>query len=244
MQWQPHAVGAWPDDPEAPTEACRDCRKPFATVARHPDGRRCGRDRCPHCGRARQIPQELHDAYVRGYGLVEEAVRAAVRQGVSAETAERAAADAYDQAILRWVPELSSFRNFCGMHMANQIRHAAAAAARGPRFYQESPYEVVNAVAPTDGAYNRTKDQMSQVPADADDPLETMVAAEEITGLRKALKKLDKRQRRFANLRYGLGGRTPMSLQEIGDRFKLTRERARQIESEILTILKQELSDA
>jgi len=37
---------------------------------------------------------------------------------------------------------------------------------------------------------------------------------------------------------YGLDGRSPMSLEEIGDRFDLTRERVRQIKEKAIRRLK------
>lgn len=48
---------------------------------------------------------------------------------------------------------------------------------------------------------------------------------------------LDDRQRTVLELRYGLDGRRPRSLEEIGLVFNVTRERVRQIENQSLTKL-------
>ena len=52
--------------------------------------------------------------------------------------------------------------------------------------------------------------------------------------LREALGKLSYRERRVIELRYGLGGEHPRTLDEVGRTFNVTRERIRQIESHSL----------
>ena len=61
-------------------------------------------------------------------------------------------------------------------------------------------------------------------------------AAEILTeeALREALENLGYRERRVLELRYGLGGEHPRTLDEVGRTFNVTRERIRQIESESL----------
>jgi RNA polymerase primary sigma factor len=58
-------------------------------------------------------------------------------------------------------------------------------------------------------------------------------AAEIITkeALREALENLSYRERRVLELRYGLGGEHPRTLDEVGRTFNVTRERIRQIEN-------------
>jgi RNA polymerase primary sigma factor len=65
-------------------------------------------------------------------------------------------------------------------------------------------------------------------------------AAEIITNdaLREALENLSYRERRVLELRYGLGGEHPSTLDEVGRTFNLTRERIRQIERESLRKLR------
>jgi RNA polymerase primary sigma factor len=61
-------------------------------------------------------------------------------------------------------------------------------------------------------------------------------AAELLTkeALRDALENLSYRERRVLELRYGLGGEHPRTLDEVGRTFTVTRERIRQIESQSL----------
>jgi RNA polymerase primary sigma factor len=65
-------------------------------------------------------------------------------------------------------------------------------------------------------------------------------AAEIITNdaLREALENLSYRERRVLELRYGLGGEHPSTLDEVGQTFNVTRERIRQIERESLQKLR------
>ena len=55
--------------------------------------------------------------------------------------------------------------------------------------------------------------------------------------LRKALDELPERERSVLELRYGLTGGDPMSLEAIGRQLGLTRERVRQIEADALETL-------
>ena len=52
--------------------------------------------------------------------------------------------------------------------------------------------------------------------------------------LHRALDELPERERQILDLRYGLGGEDPKSLEEIGRRLGITRERVRQLESDAL----------
>ena len=70
-------------------------------------------------------------------------------------------------------------------------------------------------------------------------------AAEILTNeaLREALENLSYRERRVLELRYGLGDQHPRTLEEIARRFRVTRERIRQIENRSLRKL-EKLGDA
>lgn len=59
--------------------------------------------------------------------------------------------------------------------------------------------------------------------------------------LREAMSHLTTRERNILNLRYGLAGETALTLEQIGQRLSLTRERVRQLESEALKKLRDPL---
>jgi len=58
-------------------------------------------------------------------------------------------------------------------------------------------------------------------------------------GVHKALNALPERERQVIELRYGLSGVEPLTLEEVGQAFGVTRERIRQIENNTLKKLKQ-----
>lgn len=68
-------------------------------------------------------------------------------------------------------------------------------------------------------------------------PLSTAIAHERGAQIRLALARLDTRARRVLEMRYGLDGTEPCTLEEIGRRFDVTRERIRQIETRALASL-------
>jgi RNA polymerase primary sigma factor len=53
-------------------------------------------------------------------------------------------------------------------------------------------------------------------------------------GVRRALDALPERERQVIQLRYGLSGMEPLTLEEVGETFGVTRERIRQIENNTL----------
>ena len=57
-------------------------------------------------------------------------------------------------------------------------------------------------------------------------------------GVRKALAALPERERQVIELRYGLSGLEPLTLEEVGRTFGVTRERIRQIETNTLKKLR------
>jgi RNA polymerase primary sigma factor len=68
----------------------------------------------------------------------------------------------------------------------------------------------------------------------AESPYERAVEILTNEALRGALENLSYRERRVLELRYGLGGEHPRTLQEVGCTFNVTRERIRQIEDQSL----------
>jgi RNA polymerase primary sigma factor len=68
----------------------------------------------------------------------------------------------------------------------------------------------------------------------AESPYERAVEILTNQALRDALENLSYRERRVLELRYGLGDEHPRTLDEVGRRFNVTRERIRQIENQSL----------
>ena len=69
-------------------------------------------------------------------------------------------------------------------------------------------------------------------------PFETASDNLQREDVKRALAALPRRDREVLELRYGLNGRHPMTLEEVGDAFGVTRERIRQIENNTLKRLK------
>jgi RNA polymerase primary sigma factor len=70
------------------------------------------------------------------------------------------------------------------------------------------------------------------------EPFETASDNLQREDVQRALAVLPRREREVLELRYGLNGRQPMTLEEVGDAFGVTRERIRQIENNTLKRLK------
>jgi RNA polymerase primary sigma factor len=73
---------------------------------------------------------------------------------------------------------------------------------------------------------------------DADQPLDLVFKEIRREELFRVLESLPARDRKVLELRYGLKGEKPRTLEEVGDRFGVTRERIRQIEAKTLNRLK------
>jgi len=74
--------------------------------------------------------------------------------------------------------------------------------------------------------------------AATDRPLEIVANRIRDDDLQKVLDSLPWRERRVIELRYGLGDKGPMTLEDIGHEVGVTRERVRQIEAKTLAMLK------
>jgi len=68
-------------------------------------------------------------------------------------------------------------------------------------------------------------------------PEDALVASEEKVKVLRLLDEIEPREAHILRLHYGLDGRKPMTLREIGRKLGLTRERIRQIQREALTKL-------
>jgi RNA polymerase sigma factor (sigma-70 family) len=59
-----------------------------------------------------------------------------------------------------------------------------------------------------------------------------------IEGTRKALARLTRREERILRLRFGIGAHSSQTLEQVGRRFAVTRERIRQVEARALRKLR------
>jgi RNA polymerase primary sigma factor len=73
---------------------------------------------------------------------------------------------------------------------------------------------------------------------DVPEPYEDAAEQMQKEGVRRALESLPDREREVIELRYGLSGIEPLTLEEVGQAFGVTRERIRQIETNTLNKLK------
>ena len=73
-------------------------------------------------------------------------------------------------------------------------------------------------------------------------PDKIVLAKDAVHTIYRLLNKLDQREAEILRLRFGLEDREPLSLQEIGEKIGVSRERIRQIESEALSKLNEYLS--
>jgi RNA polymerase primary sigma factor len=76
-----------------------------------------------------------------------------------------------------------------------------------------------------------------------DPPDECVAQTEEFQAIMKMLDAIDQRDARVLRLRFGLEGKEPLTLKQIGKEVGLTRERVRQIEVEALRRLAAQLQD-
>jgi RNA polymerase primary sigma factor len=72
-----------------------------------------------------------------------------------------------------------------------------------------------------------------------EEPFDTATERLQREDIQKALDALPERERQVIELRYGLRGHEPLTLEEVGRAFGVTRERIRQIENNTLKKLKQ-----
>jgi len=74
-------------------------------------------------------------------------------------------------------------------------------------------------------------------------PFETLREKDRLSGLRSVVDALDEREAEIIRLRFGLQGDTEMTLEAVGRKFNVTRERIRQIEQLALIKLRRLLAE-
>ncbi|GIW72170.1 MAG: hypothetical protein KatS3mg102_1712 [Planctomycetota bacterium] len=100
----------------------------------------------------------------------------------------------------------------------------------------QSALRTSNSIAQTVSLDGSEQESMLEgLPADAQNrPEEEFFANWEVSRLRQLLDEMPERDATVLRMRYGIGGGEPMTLQQIGERINLSRERVRQIENEAL----------
>jgi RNA polymerase primary sigma factor len=100
--------------------------------------------------------------------------------------------------------------------------------------------EALSSVGETESSEGADDDQMLEVVLEdhsAGRPEDALEAFEEKVKALKLLNEIEPREAEVLRLHYGLGGRKPLTLKEIGEKLDLTRERIRQIRRDALTKL-------
>jgi len=100
--------------------------------------------------------------------------------------------------------------------------------------------EVLSSVTDTGGIDGSDENEMFEATLEdkeGDKPEDALVADEEKAKALNLLNEIDPREADVLRLHYGLDGKNPMTLKEIGKRLSLTRERIRQIQRGALTKL-------
>lgn len=75
------------------------------------------------------------------------------------------------------------------------------------------------------------------------DPLESLQSKSLIGDVNQVLAMLEPREADIIRLRFGLDGRDPLTLEEVGDQIGITRERVRQLQEQALRELRQKMSN-
>jgi RNA polymerase primary sigma factor len=74
-------------------------------------------------------------------------------------------------------------------------------------------------------------------------PFENLRSKSDLTEIEEMLSRLDPREAEVITLRFGLNGESPLTLEEVGEKFKLTRERVRQLQQSALMQLRRLMTE-
>lgn len=77
----------------------------------------------------------------------------------------------------------------------------------------------------------------------ASSPFENLRSKSDVAEINELLTRLEPREAEVITLRFGLNGESPLTLEEIGEKFKLTRERVRQLQQGALMHLRRIMTE-
>ncbi len=110
-------------------------------------------------------------------------------------------------------------------------------------------HQIVEILSSVRDAYsddNSDEDQMVETALEdqsAGKPEDALVADEEKAKVLRLLNEIEPREAKVLRLHYGLDGRKPLTLRQIGEKLSLTRERIRQIQRSALTKLYEHMNE-
>ena len=119
-----------------------------------------------------------------------------------------------------------------------EVAERLAVSAESLQLALDSMKPVASLHAPLAGADDRTLEDVLE-DREVEDPAEVIDREHTRGRVERELARLDERDRRILELRFGLGGEPALTLQQIGDRLGLSRERVRQIEGKTLASLRE-----
>ncbi len=98
---------------------------------------------------------------------------------------------------------------------------------------------------PLSGDHDEDSAMLSERVADADalTPYELLRAKSLRQDIRQQIQRLSPREQAVLTMRFGLDGNEPMTLEEVGKKFKVSRERIRQIQDAALRKLRRQLEE-
>lgn len=175
-----------------------------------------------------------------GLGYVPWLTREFLHSGVSRDDLESEARLGLLDAARRFRPELGvqfiTYASFWARRRMQTFVARHAAVVRRPERRGTEPPRARLDVSLDDpvgaNANARWRDVLADPTARA--PLADLLLAEDTARVREAVADLPPPWRIIVAMRYGLDGRRPMTLQSIGARLGLSRERVRQLESKAL----------
>ncbi len=75
----------------------------------------------------------------------------------------------------------------------------------------------------------------------APNPFENLTSKNQLLDLEHMLGQLEPREAEIIRLRFGLGGEKPMTLEDVGEKFEITRERVRQLQNIAITKMRRHM---